>query len=514
MARSKVLERMMRREFRKNALKEVPFLRRLKEFGVRKFALYADLNRPREGEPAYEDDQDRQAQLIREWLTNSTGAKHSNAVFLDNTTLHTAHRLLNGEGPRTITPTMLLDLANFSNALVLYDKIFVLENSQCTADCAAFNQCMGENIVTPIPVHSADPKFREAAGSLLTSHWIQGREYFDNILSRHDNTGDFASINAAWEAMLGIEIDLKKYTEANQNIGKQYSDSDPPTFVSIVLEPDPRMGGDICNIVAESNRRCLLNYGIAYALDLQYLPNSFRMPFQQMLLNNGLATRDALAAFLNQRWREQVSGYLGKQEGLTLPVFLTAALARADNVKNVRDSLAHFRVHAAGFRKHRAEYETAIIEGDHEKLDEMLNALRAEESNLRTLVASIGLIAITFGAIAVVEDAHPSVSTAVVTGSAYAAATAAALAPKVVTDVIKAITDAAAENTFEILGKSGLLRIRMRFLSSAAGTARAMMKALPRVKSLWHVESKDEDFTTMYRRLAALESKNVSFKSL
>src|SRR5689334_12507553 len=124
--------------------------------------------------------------------------------------------------------------------------------------------------------------------------------------------------------MLGIKIDHKQYIEANKNIRYEYSDSDPPTFISTALEPNPRMSG-IYNIVAESNRRCLFNYGIAYALDLQYLPNSFRMPFQQMLLNNGLATRDALAAFLNQRWRDQVSEYLGKQEGLTLPVFLTAA---------------------------------------------------------------------------------------------------------------------------------------------------------------------------------------------
>src|SRR6185312_6173164 len=79
---------------------------------------------------------------VRSWMSSFLAGAKGNALYMDTTTLYTVERLTELTGtPIVCSPSALLDLSNFVNAVVLYDHVFHLEND--SLDSIKINEALG-----------------------------------------------------------------------------------------------------------------------------------------------------------------------------------------------------------------------------------------------------------------------------------------------------------------------------------------------------------------------------------
>jgi hypothetical protein len=97
----------------------------------------------------------KQFSVVRKWIQHVSDSNRINAVYLDTTTLYTVIKLAlePSNNGYYITPETLFDLSTFVNAVILFDRVFHLENKNL--DSIRVNEALGnEPIVISLPIKS------------------------------------------------------------------------------------------------------------------------------------------------------------------------------------------------------------------------------------------------------------------------------------------------------------------------------------------------------------------------
>jgi hypothetical protein len=227
------------------------------------------------------------------------------------------------------------------------------------------------------------------------------------------------------------------------------------------------------DFVHECNLRSLFNWSIAYALRLSYLPNTFRLPFQQLLYSNGEAARQYLIHYLDKSFLEKSQALLTIDDQLHLPLFLSAILAKAETLRNVRDLLTECRFKATEFRKRRAELNDAIEQGNYKQCKRLMKAIETEETPKLWRLAAGAAGVFTLGWIgAAIHDAHPfTLHLLAVPGALFAVEGVAAAAHPYL---------------------EHLFHPRFRFVSTVSESATDMINLRGKVSSIWNARLNSE----------------------
>jgi hypothetical protein len=285
-------------------------------------------------------------------------------------------------------------------------------------DSTPFNELLGnEPVFIPIPV---SPQ-ADAVGSFAVGHWRQSRLYLNRVAHPQTRyTKDALAIKEAWEAILGSAIQWDEWQNeqllfTNRAYGEE---SRPQEFLKEVTAlfdtgaMSDRMPaaspGRVGDFVNECNLRSLFNWSIAYALKLPYVPNSFRLPFQQYLYTKGEAARQNIVRFLDDKYREKAGEFGSIEHRVRVPLFLGSILARASSLPDVVRLLQETRSKAASFRSRKAELEDAIRREDLKAAKELMRALAVEESPKLWHFAGAAAAVMALGYIgAAVHGLHP-----------------------------------------------------------------------------------------------------------
>jgi hypothetical protein len=272
-------------------------------------------------------------------------------------------------------------------------------------------------VFIPIPV---SPR-ADSVGSFALSHWRQSRLYLNRVAHLQTRyTKDALAIKQAWEAILGPGIQWDQWQDEQLRFTHRAygEESEPQKFLQEVTAlfdagamydrmptADPGRVGDFVN---ECNLRSLFNWSIAYAFKLPYVPNSFRLPFQQYLYANGEAARQNIVRFLDDKYLERTGEFGSIEHRVRVPLFLASILARASNLAEVVDLLRETRSKAASFRTRKAELEDAIRREDLKASKELMRALAVEESPKLWHFAGAAAAVMALGYIgAAVHGLHP-----------------------------------------------------------------------------------------------------------
>src|SRR6185437_15343417 len=127
---------------------------------------------------------------------------------------------------------------------------------------------------------------------------------------------------------------------------------------------------------------------VGYFLDLPYLPNSYRLPFRQMLYRRAKITQNFLPAIqsIEKEYLALAKLYFDTAEdNLELPFFLSSVLSQMSSPRDFFGILAETRRKASTFRTHRAELDEALGRGDVSVAKKLRDAIQQDAKNLRSL---------------------------------------------------------------------------------------------------------------------------------
>ena len=412
---------------------------------------------------------------------------------MDTTTIQTALSLLQGNSD-ILTPMTLLDLANVVSALIVNDNVFHLASSHL--DSTSFNELLGnEPIFIPIPVNQNCPP---AVGSLTIGHWKQSRVYLTTLAhpeSRYPE--DARAIRSAWETILGPGSDWKNWHEETiEFVNRHYGEeSDPPRFLAeatdlfragTFADRKPMISrGRVGDFVGECNLRSLFDWSIAYAFKLPYVPNSFRLPFQQFLYAKGDATRQYLIRFLDNETLKKAREVQSIEHHLRVPQFLSAILGRASSLQEVVQLLQGYRLDAVALRKRKAEVDGAIRREDYKAIKKLMQSMELEEKPRlwQYAAGAVGVVALGYIG-AAVQELHPaSIHALEVAGEILATA-----------GIAKVGEEAAV---------GYLYKPRFRFINKAVDFASETLDMRDKVSELWKTRI-GNDFSATAQRLRDL----------
>ena len=291
---------------------------------------------------------------IRNWKSKTRNSGGPTAIFMDTTTIDRAWKLLQGRGEWLADPSALIDLANVVSAVIMYDTIFHLENAELPSeDFNEFLHLPNDPVFIKCPTSSAGPD----VVSFLDGQWAQSADYLKKLESGPRLSEDMARIRLGWETLCGRHIDWNSAdAKSRANLGGHRSTTRVrQAWKEFSLILTDRHGeynlARIISYIEDLNNRGLYNWGVAYALDLRYIPNIYRLPFHAFLVSKGYAKRQELLAHLDYGMRQRATATLVPRERMQLPLFISAILRKAGNLDEFREILASFRLRAAPYRQ-------------------------------------------------------------------------------------------------------------------------------------------------------------------
>jgi hypothetical protein len=447
---------------------------------------------------------------VRRWMREFVADNRNNSIYLDTTTLYTVESLTGLVEERGFcTPAALLDLNNFVNSVVLYDHVFHLENRHL--DSIKLNDALGnEPIVISLPVSSFNGQLHgdtvHSLGAILRGFWYNTKLFMEDLRDGHHSTmrGDryreeAEEIKNAWVNL----INFKPVTDMwfDYTPSEDQYESDGPALLEDLVEAFPHpfdLGGawdwkeneyTIFHAINECNYRSLFNLMVAYFLGVQYMPNSYRLPFRHFLYRRALVAQRLLPFIeaVDKEYKTFSKMYFEPEE-LELPFFLSAVLSQISSPGELFAALAEVRRKASKFRLHRAELDDALNRGDIEVAKKLRGAIHGEGKKLRAAFPfspAAGGIAAVLAAV----GSHPTPMLLATIGIL----TAASLYPP---DAIKKL-------------KRRILHPEYWFLADVNAAASSMTKAYPTISKLWGLQRyrnppNQEEFAAHFSKLKAL----------
>jgi hypothetical protein len=434
---------------------------------------------------------------VRRWMKDFVADNQKNSIYLDTTTLYTVEGLTGlTEEPVLCTPATLFDLNNFVNCIVLYDRVLHLENEHL--DSIRLNEALGnEPIVISLPVSSFDGQLHgdtvHSLGAILRGFWYCTKQFMEDLRQdlHHKSSvtsgpyrEDAEEIKKAWLGLLGFSPVTDEWFDAK--VSDDNFESDGPVLLQNLVGTFPHwsIGGfwrekrdesTLFDVMNECNYRSLFNLMVAYFLGVQYMPNSYRLPFRHFLYRRATTAQRLLPLVqaIDKEYRALSKMYFDPDR-LELPFFLSAVLSHISSPRELFSALAEVRTKASNFRLHRAELDDALNRGDVEVAKKLRAAIQSEGKRLRSLFP----YAPVAGGIAAVLAALGARPTPILLAS-VGILTATSLYPP---DAIEKL-------------KRRILHPEYWFLADVGAAANALTNAYPTISQLWGLNHYREPLT-------------------
>jgi hypothetical protein len=446
-------------------------------------------------------------------VEKTLGADGASGAFFDTTTLYTVDRLMRQDNSY-LTPTTLVDLANFVSAVVLFDRVFYLETAAIDSD--ALNAALGSDVIVPLPLSRFSAGLRMEAG-ILADTWQASGNHCSQLLraTKQSNAhyDERCAVERAWTVLLGRDLTIDDLLD-EWYVDKSY-DSDGPELILRMLDTGRSIGGssqafqhiagqlrirdldqwatgagmpaDVSHVVTECNYRACFNSHVGYYLNLRYVANSFRLPFQRFLFDRAYSADADLATLhlIEQEYARQVANLrLASTSGLVVPFFLAAILADLQRVEDFGAVLGAVRRQAAALRRRRRELDEAIAGDNPQVVKKVLASLRVEAKKLNAGVAKSASASTAAVAVSALSGAAAPVLLAAI----FVVAFAGSFAPEAVSRIVRRAT-----------------RPEWWMLANQARVATSMLNAYPRVAELWGVPAQSQrDFSVQFASLSRL----------
>lgn len=428
---------------------------------------------------------------FRRWVARYVEEKRANAVFFDTTTLVTADRLINDpDAARYLSPATLLDLSTFVNGVVLFDRVFHLENPHVRSQ--RFNEALGnEDVFVELPLYGSERDedragMREGAKQTFMSAGYEASFWNHAMRTAEDSelgAEDRRAIEEGWRAILGRPLATedvfpkRSLTHPDLSISSlDWTGSNGPLLLRALVGETMRSRSasvprdeawETSHFILECNHRSAFNFLVAYSLGLPHMPSVARVPFHSFLYRRARTVQRHLATLSriedeNRRAMEVYS--LPNSDTLVLPFLLAVVLTQVDSLSAFFERLAEVREQAEPLRKYRAELDEALSVGDSSAAKQLRAAFEQEAVGFRGKYA----LAPVAGGVAAMLTALGSATPPLVLAT-IGALTAASLVPA---DVIGRLEERAFRPQFWVL-------------NNMADVTNAMTNVLTKVDRLW-----------------------------
>jgi len=322
-----------------------------------------------------------------------------NAVFFDTTTIVTAATLIDAEHYPTPTtylrPDTLLDLCTFINGVVLYDRVFHLENKH--VDSRRLNEALGnQQVFVTLPVASFESSpgggSLHSVGAFLQAKWQEAKGYLWMLQEAREGRPhahylreeDRNKIATSWQALLPSHVREAEMFKGNiwqdwPNGGRLWLEKlvDDTEGYADAQYLGPGWDGweeETGKFVQECNLRSTFNFLVAYSIQLPYMPTVARLPFNLFIYEREKVVKDHLGQieWIDQQYREVANNYIAPgHPNLEMPFFPTVVLNQISSPAEFFDVLAELREKAEPLRARRAELDEALRRGDYEAINEL-----------------------------------------------------------------------------------------------------------------------------------------------
>lgn len=446
---------------------------------------------------------------LRRWRAQLAHPSSESAVFMDNTTLVSVLRLTEPESAALLTPATLFDLATFATNVVVFDQIHHVA-SQEVSDAAIKARLGGENVLNSFPIPSdRDPN--EGTSGVIHQLWWDSSSYLRSELGSADADGLVATeahnLRAGWERVLGRGLERVDLFDHDDEIGGRYVSSSGSHLLSYLVEatsvlderslwptpkhpvPGPSLPpAALARFISESNFRGYFNCGLAQLRGLVYSPNAARLPIFGHIVSRGLDVQRQVSAvqLIEKEHRDLVNLY--KDEigiSLLLPFFFGAALHGMSRPQDFWPRIAELRKAAKPFRRHLAELNQAIENGDIVRTRKVREALAADSLTIGSMVSFAPIVTV-LGAIL----GFFSVGTV----------------PTILAALV-ALVGVAKELPGDVRHQlvARLLHPELYFLTDVEARAQHLTKAIPKLTKVWGLsESLGVPFAARFEALAEL----------
>ena len=363
---------------------------------------------------------------VRKWL--KPYHEQRSAAYMDSTTLYTIRSLLDRQTP--VYPHLLLDLANFVNAAVLFDRVYCLPNWEAGSPWFFLNEMLDETgVFREITIdHLFDGPWDGigSVGTVLTGIWKTARDHLEILwnpkhpvrppspeaLKAFTGTpaATFATqVRRSWERLLKTPLPDQHLLFAEWESKWNSPAKDLLRDATSLLHAQPRTigydtpGRTAYELANECNQRSFFNLRVAQLLRLPYLPGWARAPFRNAIYERAQKAQSVLATadYLDAQYRERMSSYPSFRIRLQLPFLLTAALSKAQSVQDFCRTVAVMRAQAAGLRRHLTAYDAAVSEGNVIIMRDIRKALGEEQRRMCLTIGGVAKAAVVGGVIGV-----------------------------------------------------------------------------------------------------------------
>jgi hypothetical protein len=443
-------------------------------------------------------------------------------VLLDNTTIVTLTSLL-ADGA-WLSPLTLWDLGRAVTALVTYDNIFHFANSEVNDD--AVNTALGESVLRPLSLPDIGPTYDPTGVRGLFNQAWSCTEMLMQRLEASVGTStveglEIEALTHQWSLALGRPLTPTDVVNTEQSDHEWNSPGAAllaqlwrvSTLYSIKILPgkgleDLGWGMDLPGapsgdrwvfnkVIRDGNYRGHVNQRLAGHLNLPYMPNLARIPFQSRFYDRAHAVSARLPSVLalNREYAKRAAqAELLSGAPFVLPVFLALALRDAAAPQDLWAAVATLRGQARIYRERRADLDRALEQGDLDVTSATWKAVRTEAAKLTTLLADASR-ASGESLISSVEAKPVTLLSGMPLDWLGAGLTA------LIAGVRKLIPESVAHRL-----AWRLCRPEFRFLSDIASQSRAISTSMPAIQRLWGLPDRKMDgFRRRYESFAGFQ---------
>jgi hypothetical protein len=356
---------------------------------------------------------------VRSWMSQVVDGPPGTAAFTDGTTLFNVNTLLNHRFlPH---PELLYDLATFVEGAILFDRIFHLGNPRIEDDVVyRINEALkGDPLVVSLKIdwEEHDPYWLQSSPLriYLTGLWGEVASYFNELqkTTATDVSHEAASrIRSSWETLLGVSLpdnaSLFAYLDRHfdtpvDSLAGQAADvmrAEPRTFGYQSTGQDVHAAYLLAN---ESNQRSRFNLRLAQELELPYLQTWARLPYRNFYEARAFRAQNFLATadFLEHDYRKRAESFKNSRVTMQLPFFLSAVLSRISRLDEFFEELGHLRLKATNLRRHRAELDYQLHEGNEHEKDKLRAAIADEAREMKNVYGRIAIAGVASTIVAV-----------------------------------------------------------------------------------------------------------------
>ena len=394
----------------------------------------------------------------------------TSVAMIDWTSLDNARRLM--ENDTIFDPFVsLLDLSSVVSALIFYDKIIVLEdsNSYATNKVSDLMGIQGAiRNVDPYTLRDDDDRMQK----VLNAHFVAAIQEMDGESSMPNSDAPWIEWLADyWKKLLPIRNFPRHDWDAyDTNFGYTLS-PDRKSGCKVIFEYEGPYNyqSDYSELILDNDARALFYEYLSRMFShiiynkatgsVRYIGGCLRIPMlltRARLAEAKLEGETSVEEWLQMEWKKKKLDW-NKEYAMRLPFWMDSVLSDANNPGDFADAVKEFRKKAEKFRKNKLKFEKALYYGNSDDTKKLEAALQGD-----------------------IERLSGSVSDTLKTSLDVAVSAGKIVAPMIPTDLIKSLSNYGighiGKNWFEEMGLR-LFRPQLWFVYSMGKSGRRLQRS-------------------------------------